>query len=1036
MKRYSATLFVLALVMVLLVPFAAAQSVTRGSIGGVVRDPSNAVVANATITLKSPTGDQKTMSGANGEYVFSNLVVGAGYELSVEKSGFSTAKSSNLVVSLNQRTTADVALQVGSTATLVDVTASATAGIDLQSTSVGANINEDLYKNVPTGRNISSIIQFAPGVADSAGAGTANPSINGASGLENSYSIDGADVTDPGFGGFGTYSRVMGSLGNGVNFDFVKEVQVKSGGFEAQYGQALGGVVLVETKSGSNAFHGSIYGYFQPEAFEAFRPDANALYVTKSAAGYLTHVASFDYGGDVGGYFKKDKIFFYGGVNPTLGHNYVLADPLFANYKLGVQDEQTTTYNYVGKITYQLASKHSVEGEVFGDPASTNVGPWGSNVNTIKLTSSTTPDTVSNSSLDYGSRTWSARYTGALSSKWVLTANYSNHYNEFTQNPLFNGFRISDTTPVQEGKGSNATYGGLGFTENYTSSSKQFNVTSSHTFGLWGSHALDLGFQFQDQPYDDFQLYSGGDFALPNLPVFKDAAGALQHGAQLTRTHLITSDPTSPVVYQVTRGNYSSPVIPTGGKYTSGFIQDAWSIGRHLTLKPGLRFEQQQMSGTYSRYVFGHNWAPRIGAIYDPMGDRKSKIIFNWGRFYEKIPSDISIRAFSFETSVLNTLYKDAGAGNQPVLSAANYVPGRVTKTADPLQNTPNLAFSGTPADTTLVYGGTGAQYQDEFIAGYEKEFSHGLTFSGHFIYRDLKRVLEDTSGINVTQYLAGVPQQYVVANPSAGLDIFKNSPSCTVGSAGCISYDDPFNPGKTIGFKDFGSNPLGSDGVADGFPNPKRTYTAMELIVSRRFSNGFQLFANYTLSSLDGNYQGNFRSDNGQQDPNISSLFDFTNTDNLLGDQYKSGPLPSDRRHQVKIFGNYTWKGINIGTSWRILSGTPISKLLDHPGYTNSGEIPVGGRGSLGRSNVQFPLDVHLDYAWKWKEHATVKFLADMFNIGNQVTPINFNQTAEINGSPGSPNPDFLKPASASNSAFNAYTTPFRARLGIRFEF
>ena len=110
---------------------------------------------------------------------------------------------------------------------------------------------------------------MAPGVSDSVGAGAANPSINGASGLENEYIINGADTTDPGFGGFGTYSRVYGPLGNGINFDFVQEVQVQTGGFEAQYGEALGGVVNVVTKSGTNDFHGDVYGYFQPQQFEA-----------------------------------------------------------------------------------------------------------------------------------------------------------------------------------------------------------------------------------------------------------------------------------------------------------------------------------------------------------------------------------------------------------------------------------------------------------------------------------------------------------------------------------------------------------------------------------------------------------------------------------------------------------------------------------------------------------------------------------------------------------------------------------------------
>src|SRR3989442_7840365 len=83
---------------------------------------------------------------------------------------------------------------------------------------------------------------MAPGVTDGGGTGAANPSINGASGLENQYIINGANVTDPGYGGFGTYTLNFGSLGSGVNFDFIQEVQVQSGGFEAQYGEALGRV--------------------------------------------------------------------------------------------------------------------------------------------------------------------------------------------------------------------------------------------------------------------------------------------------------------------------------------------------------------------------------------------------------------------------------------------------------------------------------------------------------------------------------------------------------------------------------------------------------------------------------------------------------------------------------------------------------------------------------------------------------------------------------------------------------------------------
>ena len=92
-----------------------------------------------------------------------------------------------------------------------------------------------------------------------------------------------------------------------------------------------------------------------------------------------------------------------------------------------------------------------------------------------------------------------------------------------------------------------------------------------------------------------------------------------------------------------------------------------------------------------------------------------------------------------------------------------------------------------------------------------------------------------------------------------------------------------------------------------------------MELMLSKRMSANWQVFANYRLSKLYGNFEGSFRNDNGQQDPNISSLFDFTNSDNRLGDQFGPGVLPPDRRHQWKIYSNYQWKGFNFGGSWLI---------------------------------------------------------------------------------------------------------------------
>ncbi len=987
------------------------QDITKGSIGGVVRDATGAVVPDAKVLLTSPFGSRETTTGPTGEYLFQNLVVGSGYQITVQKEGFSSARVANLLVTVNQRTTADVTLRVGAVSASVEVTAVGTSAVDLVTTTIGANLPESLYKNVPAERNVSALMFLAPGVTDSGGAGagnlgfgSTNPSINGASGLENMYVVDGANVTDPGFGGFGTYSRTFGSLGNGINFDFIEEVQVKSGGFEAQYGQALGGVVNVLTKSGKNDYHGSIYSYFQPHRFEAERPDANRFTVNQRTR--IVGAGNYDFGGDLGGYLIKDKLFWYGGFNPQFLRSYRSAPPVFANSALGTVAVKTRSLNYQGKINSTLSPNHQFEGSVFGDPSETPTG-------FSRVTSLASNDDLRTSGLEFGSRTWSGRYNGVLSNNWVVSANYSDYFNKFQENPRYNGYQIQDNIPVQEGTGSRVIRNGLGFLEGSESRVHQFSVSSSHMLHFAGTHNVMYGYQFEDVNYDDVRRYTGPDFQIPNLPEFGEAAGKIQHGASLIRTHTNPNDPTSPIVLQVTRGDYSNPATSTLTRYHAGFLQDSWSIGRRLTIRPGVRYEYQAMSGNATRYVFAPNWAPRIGVIVDPTASRRSKFFANWGRFFEKIPQDIAVRSFSFESSARGAWYRDQSGTID--LSPANYVPGG------------RIALSGGPSNLTLVAGGTKAQYQDEVVAGYERDFTNSLTFSGRFVYRDMRRILEDVSGINVTQYLAGVPQQYVVSNPSASLDIFRNAFPCNASDPGC----DP-NTGFTAI-----TNPLGSDGIPDGFPNPSRIYKAMELLLTKRFSSNWQMYASYRLSKLYGNFEGSFRNDNGQQDPNISSLFDFTNTDGRLADQFRPGVLPTDRRHELKLFGNYGFsqgllKNLNLGLAWRIQSGTPISQFLAHPAYDNSGEIPLGGRGALGRTDWTFPADLHADYTVKLGEKKALKFVADLFNITNQKRLVRIDQNLELDST--TKNPDFLKP-NTTDFAY-PYQVPFHARLAVRFEF
>src|SRR5437764_3271628 len=142
-------------------------------------------------------------------------------------------------------------------------------------------------------------------------------------------------------------------------------------------------------------------------------------------------------------------------------------------------------------------------------------------------------------------------------------------------------------------------------------------------------------------------------------------------------------------------------------------------------------------------------------------------------------------------------------------------------------------------------------------------------------------------------------------------------------------------------------------------------------------FVKNFKMIENYRIAKLFCNYEGSFRNDNGQSDPNISSLFDFTQGDfNLLGQQFTPGVLNTDVRHLVNgfvsyTFGNHYMKGLTLGTSTHFQTGIPINNLFAHPVYANAGEIPfcaddttncASARGSLGRTTNSGSVDMHAD--------------------------------------------------------------------------
>src|SRR4051812_5407066 len=282
-----------------------AESSVRGNLSGTVVDSSGAVVTGAKVTISGPTGTKSDTTNQDGQFLFPLLSPGF-YGVKVEKGSFKTADVKGIEVVTGKTSNVRVGMVAGAIGEVVEVQGNAIT-IDTTSTAVSASLTDTFYQSVPVARGVTGLFYASPGVSSGGGTGTANPSISGGTGLENLYVADGVNITDGGFGGIGVYSRLYGSLGTGLNLSFVKEVNVKTGGFEAQYGRSSGGIVQIVTKSGGDAFHGSVGGYFAPSSFEADRLQTDDFQAGGAGqqfnlSGKALHQSNYDVDAELGGY--------------------------------------------------------------------------------------------------------------------------------------------------------------------------------------------------------------------------------------------------------------------------------------------------------------------------------------------------------------------------------------------------------------------------------------------------------------------------------------------------------------------------------------------------------------------------------------------------------------------------------------------------------------------------------------------------------------------------------------------------------------
>src|SRR6266568_6360452 len=296
------------------------QSSARGNLSGIVYDSSKAVVPGAKVTITGPIGSLTQETGEQGSFLFQTLIPGI-YAVRVEKAGFKVANIQSSEVLINKTRSIEVILETGQVSETVEVVA-ASVTVDTSATSVNSDFSDDFYNKIPLGRGVSSLFYLAPGVASGIGTGAENPSISGSSGLENLYVADGVSINDPAFGGIGVWSRVYGPLGSGLNLSFVKEVQIKTGGFEPQYGKATGGIIQLVTKSGGTKFFGTVGTYLNARGMQTTYQNADdPKFAELNKVGRRLDNAKYEGEFELGGYVPvhglKNRLFFFGNFNPS-----------------------------------------------------------------------------------------------------------------------------------------------------------------------------------------------------------------------------------------------------------------------------------------------------------------------------------------------------------------------------------------------------------------------------------------------------------------------------------------------------------------------------------------------------------------------------------------------------------------------------------------------------------------------------------------------------------------------------------------------
>jgi hypothetical protein len=853
-----------------------------GSIEGVVHDKDGKALPGVTIEATGPAGTLVAVTDANGRYRLPRVPLGS-YVIKSTLEGFVTGESQAIRVNLGQTAAVAFQLQQASVAETITVVGEAT-GIDVTSSSTTASITSDDIQYLPKGRDFTSVATQAAGASNEVFGGGLN--IDGASGSENRYVIDGIDTTEP----------LEGQSGQSLVLDFVEEVQVKSAGYQAEYGGSVGGVINAVTKSGTNDFSGwvglnySDRGWDGEERPTPYRTSDTSLYRTFEEDDIVTTEPGFAIGGPI----VKDKAWFYAGYIQT-----------------EIETERTppgqTTKTSTDTRDYYIGNIKGAVGSQFLYKLSANFAPREID-NTLPARDGTTPESTN---LDKDSDIPTESYS--VYSDWIPSSNfymsgragfYTTDFSTTSAVPppseiIFfrdTPFPIAGDPRYQPAGYQTTPIATLSATAEDLFERTAGSIDGNFFFEAAGSHSLKGGVQYEEVEN------TVNDGEQGNLMTIRWGLGD-RFGAGVKGTY----------------GSLGVRRFATQGAAASEnlglFLQDSWSVLPNLTLNLGVRAEQEDVPN-YSldaslgnapenawSFDYDDKLAPRLGFAWDVMSDAKLKVYGSWGTYYDI--SKLNIRGSFGGDKWIEYLWPLETLDWAQLPSVGNCS----TSTNDP-SNNPCPGFGSPaqtldlrhPADPTDPLFGVDPDLkpfeQEELQIGADYQLTPTSVVGIRYVDKSVKHAIED------------------------------------IGFFACNSDTDCFE-GYNIGNPGEGVSAFDPPGPIPAQPKAKRDYTAVELSWNRRFADNWQARVGYTWSELEGNYPGLASSDEfGRTSPNTNRLFDYLH--NSFDDSASAvyGPLNTDRTHQVdaQFVYRFGW-GTSVGLNQYYGSGTPISSRADYAG-------------------------------------------------------------------------------------------------------